>query len=182
VVVRSMGLVLELELMPLLFEEEDVDGCFLRITSRFQFARPAVEFNLLDQIILTPPVEADRARTWPFAITSSISLRKDCARSCFWASKYFFAARAAFLPSFCFLSLISLTGLLDGLLGGFRGDVVGEFESEGLEELLSESRRRWRLLRRPPGVFLGEYWSFQSLITSWDQNVSMLGRWGDWGI
>lgn len=61
--VRSIVLVLELELVLPLAEEVPVEGCFRRITSLFQFARPAVEFSLLDQIILTPPVEADRALT-----------------------------------------------------------------------------------------------------------------------
>ena len=31
-------------------------------------------------------------------------------------------------------------------------------------------------------IFLGEYCSFQSLVTSWLQKASILSRWGEGGI
>lgn len=82
-------------------------------------------------------------------------VRKVVARVCFWALK---AARAAFWD---------LEGVLDGDLGG---------ETDG-ETLSSSSSRGWSsLLGTVFGVFLGEYSSFQSFITSWLQKASMLGR------
>ena len=57
--------------------EVDVDGfvgeALLCVTSRFQFARPAVDWSLLLQTILMPPVEAARAAIRPPVTFSSIS-------------------------------------------------------------------------------------------------------------
>lgn len=93
--------------------EEDLE----RTPSRRQLARPAVEESFLDQMILMPPVEADRVETWLSAMVWSTSARKEVARECFCALKAFRLASAA---------LSFLTGLLHGLL---RGDSDGERSS-----------------------------------------------------
>ena len=133
-----------------------VPSAFLeRMASLFQFARPAVELSFLLQIIWMPPVEAASDDTWLFAIVSSSSLRKDTARSCFFSLKAFFCSIA---------SLSFFAGVLKGL---FRGELLGEISFS-----FSSSSEKRRLDR---GVFFGEYWSFQSLMTSWLQKASMLG-------
>lgn len=66
----------------------------LRMVSLFQFARPAVVFSFLDQIILTPPVEADRAEILPDVMVLSSSVRKVDATLCFRREKAFLASLA----------------------------------------------------------------------------------------
>lgn len=127
---------------------------FERMVSRFQFARPAVVLSFLLQSILTPPVEAASSAIFPSVIFSSSSLRKDSVRSCLVWEKVFLA------------SLVRRSGFM----GDFRGE-KRTFPSTSV-----------RGLRVGLGVFRGEYSSFQSLTTSWDQNASELCRWGDVGI
>ena len=135
-----------------------------RIASRRQFARPAVEESFLDHLIWMPPVDEDSWATWPFVRAWSTSARKERARSCFLSLKALRWAMAV---------LSFLAGLLDGLL---RGETIGEISSS------LSSGSTWRCRRIDFGVFRGEYWSFQSLMTSWLQNASMLGLCGVGGI
>lgn len=89
-----------------------------RRASRFQFARPAVEFSFLLQMIWMPPADSAMAVTRPSATLVSSSWRKAVANWCFWSSKALRRAMAA-------LSL--LLGLFNGLLSGlFLGDAEGE--------------------------------------------------------
>jgi hypothetical protein len=108
-----------------------------------------------------PPVAAASAASWPCAMVSSISRRKAVANSCLLASKARFFA-AAFL--------FFLAGLGWGVLDG---------EAEAGLRVLA--------LDRGGGVDLGlglwgECSSFQSLVISWAQNASTLGRCGEGGI
>lgn len=106
------------------------------VVSQRQFARPAVVLSFLDQIIWTPPVEAESSAIRPEVILVSSSVRKLEAISCFVVEK-------AFLASFV---------MREGFMGlGFWGEKRRR-PSEGLGI-------GWR-------VFIGEYWSFQSLTTS----------------
>lgn len=55
-------------------------------------------------------------------------------------------------------------------------------DSEGDNSPSSSSTDWKRNLRGDFNVFLGEYCSFQSFMTCWLQNASMLGLCGDGGI
>lgn len=124
------------------------------IVSRFQFARPAVVLSFLDQMIFMPPVEAASKETWLFVMVASSSARKEVARACFFSEKAFFAS---------FTKRPCLTRLF----------LVGEKRRTPSETSLSSSGSNFDL---GFGVFLGEYSSFQSLMTSCSQKLSMLGR------
>lgn len=65
------------------------------MVSRFQFARPAVVFSFLDQIIWTPLVEAASSDIFPPVILVSSSARKDSAKTRFFSEKAFLASRTA---------------------------------------------------------------------------------------
>src|ERR1700710_899478 len=125
-----------------------------RSVSRFQFARPAVVESFLLQIIFTPPVEAERLEISPLVIVESSSWRKDSASSCLRCVK-------AFLASFA-----------------RRSCFVGLFFGDSESEVFLVNRGFGGCF----GVFRGENSSFQSFITSWDQKLSILGRWGVKGI
>lgn len=125
----------------------------LLMVSRLQFARPAVVCSFLDQIIWTPPVEAESCAIRPDVILESSSARKSEAMVCLAAAK-------------AFLESLSMRGAFAGI-GFLKREVPPDIEggwSLGLEI-------GWR-------VFMGEYWSFQSLTRSCDQKLSMLGRCG----
>lgn len=92
------------------------------MVSRFQFARPAVVFSFLDQIILTPPVEAERADTLPDVMVLSSSVRKVDARSCLRSLKAFFASLEAFSSFLVGLFLGEPRSIFSGDDGGFRGE------------------------------------------------------------
>lgn len=130
-----------------------------RIVSRFQFARPAVVSSLLDHSIFTPPVVAARVPIWLFVIFESNSARKAEARACLLSSNNFFVSLAA-LDS-CFVGLAILLGEVS------RWE---KLESGGWSFGFVKSS------------FRGEYSSFQSLITSACQKLSILGRCGVFGI
>lgn len=130
--------------------------------SFLQFARPAVEFNFLFQMILTPPPEAANSAIWPFVTFESSSSRKSPASWCFRDSKSFFACKAD----------------LSFLVGLFLGDVEGE----GASKSASESGVTKRFFFGDARTFLGDHCSFQSFTTSWDQNASILGFRGAVGI
>ena len=135
--------------------DEEVGGV-ARMASRFQFARPAVDCSLLLQVMWIPPVDAARAATWPLPIVASSSSRKADARACFSVSNSLLRSRAT--------------------LSFFEGDLVGllrvEADGDGGDSSSScRANRRFVL-----GGFLGEYWSFQSLMTAALQKASMLGR------
>ena len=134
---------------------------FVLIASLFQFARPAVELSFLLQMIRMPPVAAASEATSPFATVRSSSVRKLVAKLCFSLSNSLLRSTA---------SLFFLAGLLTGLLRG---------EPEG--ETLSSSSSSTEKRRLGLGVFRGEYWSFQSLMISWLQKASRLGRCGEGG-
>lgn len=127
-----------------------------RIVSRFQFARPAVVFSFLDQIIWMPPVEEARREIWPEVILLSSSVRKEVARVCFFSEN-------AFLASFA---------RRPGFVGLF---FAGEKRRASLGGSSCGFGLGWSFLG-------GEYSSFQSFTTSWLQKLSMLGRWGEMGI
>ena len=107
-----------------------------RIVSRFQFARPAVVESFLLQIILTPPVGAEREEILLAVMVVSSSWRKDSASSCLRAVKTFLASLAR----------------RSNFVGLFLGEIVVFVVKSDLSDEL--------------GVFLGENSSFQSLITS----------------
>src|SRR6187402_2025533 len=90
------------------------------MVSRFQFARPAVVFSFLLQIIFTPPVEAANLEISPLVILASSSERKDSARECLDCEKAFLASRAT----------------RSGLTGLFLGDV----RRAPLDKMLSSPR------------------------------------------
>lgn len=102
------------------------------MVSRFQFARPAVVMSFLDQMIWTPPVEAESSAMRPDVILVSSSRRKSEAMVCLEIEK-------------AFLESLSMRGALNE--GGFlKRDLPPEVEggwSLGLE-------MGWR-------VFMGEY-------------------------
>lgn len=91
--------------------EVDVAGMLVRMVSHFQFARPAVVLSLLDQMIFTPPVDAERRAMLPEVIVLSSSARKAAARSCLFASNAFLAAVAA-----------RAAGVILALLGNLVGE------------------------------------------------------------
>lgn len=132
--------------------------------SLLQLALPAVEESFLLQMILIPPVDCAIAPTWPSPIARSTSATNKAASCAFCSSN-------AFRRSVSFLSL--LAGLLLELL---RADFEGDNSS------LSSSTECKRVLRGDFKAFLGEYCSFQSLITFALQKASMLGRCGEGGI
>ena len=83
----------------------------------------------------------------------------------------------------CFCELKALRraiAALSGFVGLFVGLFRGELHGEASPSLSSGDMKRFR--RLVAGVLRGEYWSFQSLITSWLQKASILGRWGVGGI
>lgn len=142
-------------------DDDDVgEGLDLSI-SRFQFALPAVEFSFLLQIIFTPPVASASFWISPPVTLSSSSLKKDSASATFRSSNSFFFFASAFLASAAaaraFVGLLAFVGLAPP----FFGEVFKGVSS-------SSSSPRSVSIRRRNGVcsFLGEYWSFQSLITS----------------
>lgn len=130
--------------------------------SLLQFARPAVEFSFLFQMIWTPPLDAANSPIWPFVTFESSSWRKSSANWCFRDSKSFLAWMAD----------------LSFFVGLFLGDVDGE----GASESLSESGVIKRFFFGEARTFLGDHCSFQSFTTSWDQNASMSGCRGAVGI
>ena len=127
---------------------------FELMISRLQCALPAVVLSFLLQIILAPPVVAAISAILPFVILVSSSMRKDSAREC----------------------LIWENDFLDSLVrrSGFMGPFRGEKRRVPSSVVVGISFEA--------GVFRGEYSSFQSLTTSWDQNSSLLWRWGEVGI
>ena len=126
----------------------------LRIVSRFQFALPAVELSFLLQIMRTPPVDDESLDSRPSVMVLSNSSRKASARACFFELNSFFC-------SMSFLSFFA--GFLMGLfLAASDGERLPSSSKEGIRGVL--------LI-----LFCGEYWSFQSLITSWLQKESVLG-------
>lgn len=125
-------------------------GFLDRNVSRFQFARPAVDWSFLLQISLMPPADSAIEAIRPAVTFWSRSWRKEDARVCFVVSK----------------ALRRDLSALEGLLGGdLRGEIDGETEV---------SSDRGKSLRGEDS-FLGEYWSFQSLTTSALQKASILG-------
>lgn len=83
----------------------------------------------------------------------------------------------------CFCELKALrraTAALSGFVGLLIGLLRGELHGEASPSLSSGDMTRFR--RAVAGVLRGEYWSFQSLMTSWLQKASILGRWGVGGI
>ena len=133
------------------------------MTSRLQFARPAVDESLLLQITRIPPVASAIDATCPLVIVRSISARNAMASSCFLSSN-------SLRCSIIFLSVFAQ--LLNGLLWG----------NSGCDGCSSSSTEGSRILREDSTIFLGEYCSFHSLRISWLQNASILGRWGGAGI
>lgn len=129
-----------------------------RMVSRFQFARPAVVFNFLLQMIFTPPVEAASLATWLLVMTVSSSMRNVSAKRCLRSANAFLAS---FIIRFCF------TGLF-----------FGEKRASSDIVLLLEKRDVGGGL----GALRGEYSSFQSLTTSWLQKSSTDGPWGVEGM
>lgn len=79
------------------------------MVSRRQFARPAVVVSFLDQIIWTPPVEAESWAIWPDVILESISARKSDAMVCL-------AVENAFLKSLSRRAGLAGTGFLKRLV------------------------------------------------------------------
>ncbi len=69
------------------------------VTVLFQFARPAVERNVLDQIIFTPPVEAERVESLEDVIFLSSSCKRSSAIFSFVESNAAFAAFWAFFSA-----------------------------------------------------------------------------------
>ena len=147
---------------------EDVGVRRGRIISRFQFARPAVELSLFDQIILTPPVGAVNLAILPDAILSSSSRRKSSATVRFEASK----------------SFLRCTSALSFLYGDFRGLLVGDFRGEVDREKSDSSDSQTGKGKDKPvfGGLRGEWTSCQLLTISELQNASMLGLCGVGGI
>ena len=149
-------------------EVEDVGVSRGRMVSRFQFARPAVEFSLFDQIILTPPVGAVNLAMLPDAVLSSSSLRKSSATVCFEALK----------------SFLRCTSALSFLYSDFRGLFVGDFRGEvdGEKSDSSESQTGKGKDRPVFDGLRGEWTSCQLLIIAELQNASILGLCGVGGI
>ena len=110
-----------------------------------------------------PPVASASRPTSPPVMAESTSARNELAISCFELSKALRLASAI---------LSFFAGLLDGLLVGEGGVAISESLSSKIN----------RFFRAVMGVFRGEYSSFQSLMTSWLQNASMLGRCGVGGM
>ena len=133
----------------------------LRTVSRFQFARPAVEFSVFDQTSFTPPVLAERDEILPSVIVSSRSRRKESAILCLVSSKALRASISAF---------VRFVGLSSNLLGEEGGETEDDDGSARKRAFLGERRG-----------FCGEYVSCHSLMFFASQKASMLGRPGGVG-
>lgn len=137
-----------------------------RKVSLFQFARPAVVARVRDQMIFMPPVEADRVESWEEVMRVSRRERKVSARERRlvsnslrdWRSEAVFLAGEEEEKE-------EEGGLLVVVGRGGRGGGGGG--GGGLEG---------------KSCFAGECWSFQSSTNSWDQNMSVDGRWGVLGM
>ena len=121
---------------------------FVLEASLLQFARPAVEFNFLLQMMWIPPAEDANAETLPSFMVSSSSLKNDSASSFLFSLKAFRCSAARL-------------SVFDPLLGLFRGDSEGEYPASS--SLLTENKLGLLVVI---GVLIGEYSSFQSLMTS----------------
>ena len=159
-----------------------LDELLTRMTSRRQFARPAVVFNVLDQTNLIPPVASDILKMLPLQIVVSSSARNAVAVLSLRSAKFFLCIRA------------SLTEGAAARTHFFSKDLDCGSLSLGLEmglvhsspELLESSRSippiflvtssRHCCFLGDTSFFAGEWRSVQSLTTSGFQKASRLGR------
>ena len=159
-----------------------LDELLTRMTSRRQFARPAVVFNVLDHTNLIPPVASDILEMLPLQIVESSSARNDVAMSSLRSAKFFLCIRA------------SLTEGAAAVAHFFSGEWDRGSLSLGFEMgLVHSSPEQLESSRSIPPIFLvtssrhccflgdisffaGEWRSFQSLTTSGFQKASRLGR------
>lgn len=76
-----------------------LDEVLTRMTSRRQFARPAVVFKVLDQTSFIPPVASESLVILLEQMVASSSFKKDVAMSSLRSAKSFLCIRASFVAS-----------------------------------------------------------------------------------
>ena len=159
-----------------------VDELLTRMTSRRQFARPAVVFNVLDQTNLIPPVASDILKMLPLQIVVSSSARNAVAVLSLRSAKFFLCIRASLTEGAAAGTHFFSKDLDCGSLNlGFE---MGLAHSS--PELLESSRSiptiflvtssRHCCFLGDTSFFAGEWRSVQSLTTSGFQKASRLGR------